>query len=358
MLDIYQLCKEAVENGQTVVLLTILETKGSAPRAAGARMILFSDGSTYGTIGGGRLEHEALQEAQFVLTTGIARLHKFNLTASDVAGTDMICGGTGQIWLERFAPEDPRAISICEEVVKVLEQRRKAWLITEMSAPLAGKVSDKRLIEVLPGGSENNFYLDPALELLCKEAASNSVQAVAAQGRRFLVETIVPSDRVYIFGAGHVSQSVAPLCAAVNFRTVVLDDRPEFATPERFPGVNIKLLPEGFGDWKELTMDETSYIVILTRGHLHDRSVLARALQTNAGYIGMIGSRRKRDKIFQSLLEDGYTEEDLQRVHSPIGLDIGAETPDELAVSIVGELIQFRAKKRCEGDEFIREKEK
>ena len=100
---------------------------------------------------------------------------------------------------------------------------------------------------------------------------------------------------------------------------------------------------ESFEQWTDRTMDESSFIVILTRGHVHDKTVLVRALRTPAGYIGMIGSRRKRDKIFQALRDEGFGQSDLDRVHSPIGMDIGAETPAELAVSIVGELIRVRA---------------
>ena len=148
---------------------------------------------------------------------------------------------------------------------------------------------------------------------------------------------------VVLFGAGHVSQQVAPLCEKVGFRVMVLDDRVEYANPVRFTGETEIRVLDSFDDWAGLPIDAGCYIVILTRGHIHDKTVLGLALRTSAGYIGMIGSRRKRDKIYQALQEEGFTQQDINRVYSPIGLDIGAETPEELAVSIVGELIQVRA---------------
>ena len=160
---------------------------------------------------------------------------------------------------------------------------------------------------------------------------------------RFLVEQIRPMRTVLIFGAGHVSQQVAPLCEKMGFRVVVLDDRAEYANRSRFTAETEIRVLDSFDDWAGLPIDAGCYIVILTRGHIHDKTVLGLALRTSAGYIGMIGSRRKRDKIYQALREEGFTQQDINRVYSPIGLDIGAETPEELAVSIVGELIQVRA---------------
>jgi len=131
----------------------------------------------------------------------------------------------------------------------------------------------------------------------------------------------------------------------VGFKTVVLDDRSEYANSERFPASSEITLLESFDRLPELAIDEDGYIVIVTRGHLHDKTILAQALKTKAGYIGMIGSRRKREKIFEVLAGDGFGKQDFDRVYSSIGIDIGAETPQELAVSIVGELIKVRAEK-------------
>ena len=154
------------------------------------------------------------------------------------------------------------------------------------------------------------------------------------------------SETVLIFGAGHVAKQLAAISKIVGFTTVVLDDRKEFANPERFPGADQILVLDTFEDSLQgLSIDTDSYIVILTRGHRHDQTVLSQALKTNAGYIGMIGSRKKRDTIYRNLLDGDFTTKDIDRVHSPVGLDIQAETPEEIGVSIVAELILERAKK-------------
>ena len=159
------------------------------------------------------------------------------------------------------------------------------------------------------------------------------------------VEPIIPDAVLYLFGAGHVSTYVAPLAHLVGFEVCVIDDRDEFANAKRFP-VADEILVCSFADaFKRLNLHASSYVTIVTRGHRYDRDVLRSALMEETAYIGMIGSRRKRDKIFQSLIDEGVTKEAIDRVHSPIGLDIGAETPEEIAVSIVAELVRARAGK-------------
>ncbi|MCP4668449.1 MAG: XdhC/CoxF family protein, partial [Deltaproteobacteria bacterium] len=159
------------------------------------------------------------------------------------------------------------------------------------------------------------------------------------------VEAFISDPALFIFGGGHVSREIVPLANLVGFKVVVIDDREEFAKTEQFPQAReVHQYPfEGVMD--RLAVDASSYLVIVTRGHIHDKMVLEQSLRTKAGYIGMIGSRRKRNMIYENLLEQGFTQKDLARVHSPIGLDIGAETPEEIAVSIVAELIQVRAGK-------------
>lgn len=167
---------------------------------------------------------------------------------------------------------------------------------------------------------------------------------VEVSGKRLLVEPFYAPDAVYLFGAGHVARHTASLAANVGFRTVVLDDRAELANADRFPAADeVHVLPSFHEPMQRVAIDGRSYVVIVTRGHSHDKTVLSHALRTKACYIGMIGSRRKRDSIYRLLLEEGFQQRDIDRVHCPIGLSIGAETPEEIAVSIVGELIQVRA---------------
>ena len=176
------------------------------------------------------------------------------------------------------------------------------------------------------------------------DASSTQPAVVDHEGERFFIEPLSSEGTVYIFGAGHIGQKLAQLTKFVGFRTVVLDDREEFANRELLGSADRIVVLSSFDDaMRDLTIDEESYLVIVTRGHVHDKTVLGQALRTRAGYIGMIGSRKKRDATYEVLAREGFTTQDFARVHSPIGLSIGAETPEEIAVSIVAELIQARA---------------
>lgn len=171
-------------------------------------------------------------------------------------------------------------------------------------------------------------------------------ELIAREDKYFFVEPLCNKGTVFIFGAGHVSQKVAILTGMVGFQTVVLDDRHEFANRERFATADELIVPSSFERaMDDLEINEESYLVLVTRGHAHDKTLLRQALGTKAGYIGMIGSRRKRDAVYEALLKEGFSQKQFERVFSPIGLEIGAETPEEIAVSIVAELIRFRAEK-------------
>ncbi|MBU2578258.1 XdhC family protein, partial [Patescibacteria group bacterium] len=149
-----------------------------------------------------------------------------------------------------------------------------------------------------------------------------------------------------IFGAGHISTFLSPLAKRVGFSVVVIDDRGEFANTERFPDADEIMVEPLSQSFDRIAVTPSSYIAIITRGHIHDHAVLKEALKQKPAYIGMIGSKRKREIIYQALIKEGTPKETLQKVHSPIGLAIGAETPEEIAVSIVAELIQERERLR------------
>jgi xanthine dehydrogenase accessory factor len=193
-----------------------------------------------------------------------------------------------------------------------------------------------------------NVTCNPYLfEKLIAGPAKITLHSEAFDEHRFLVEPLRHGGTVYIFGAGHVSQRIAPLSESVGFETVVLDDRADYANRERFPEpIEIRVI-DSFKKLPELVIDEDSYLVIVSRGHLHDKDILEQVLKSDAGYIGMIGSRSKRDLIYEEIIRHGFKKEELERVHAPIGTDIRAETPEELAVSIVGELIKVRADKHA-----------
>ncbi|MCF8108655.1 MAG: xanthine dehydrogenase accessory protein XdhC [Desulfohalobiaceae bacterium] len=192
--------------------------------------------------------------------------------------------------------------------------------------------------------------LTQSMDLICGGKTRVCVEMIhpdqaTIQDYRRQAQTIKAArTRLYLFGAGHVARQTAVLAALVDFRVIVLDDRKEFANPERFPDAEEVRVLESFETaMQDLSIPAGSFLLILTRGHSHDRTVLAQALQAEAGYIGMIGSRNKRNTIYSSLLADGFSQKDLDRVFCPVGLEIQAESPSEIGISIVAQLIRQRA---------------
>jgi len=325
--------------GESFVLATVITRNGSAPRSAGAKMLVRADGSTAGTVGGGLLEAQVEQLARQVLETHAAVVQGFQFSGKDAATMDAICGGQVEVLVEWLNTGDLQLEGIVQGLQAAVIQHSKTWLVTAL--PLPGLTRLHAL--VYPDGSVTGF-LPPELK---PETVVETRQPtlVETSGQRWMVEPLDISGSVYIFGAGHVSRSLAEFTQAVGFWTVVLDDRPEYANDQRFPTADQIIVLDSFADaLANIAVDRDSFIVIVTRGHLHDRTVLTQALATNAGYIGMIGSRRKIELTYQELHKEGYSPETLrQRVHAPIGLPIAAETPAEIGISIVAEMIKIRA---------------
>lgn len=337
-----------LEEGEDVALATVIDNAGSTPRSGGSQMVVRSDDRISGTIGGGLVEAEVMNLAREVLKTGISQVRTVNLTGATVAATDrMICGGRMEILLECIKATPKNRVEFLG-LLTALEDNPKSCLVIDLGGSGGRNGVMKRCLvqegKVVWG--EFPYPVSLLQSLTLRTAGEKLPGVLKIETRRFFVEPILSPATVFLFGAGHVSQQVALVAALVNFRTVVVDDRPEFANQERFPRADEISVPASFEQaFEDLAINRDSYLVIVTRGHVHDKTVLARALRSNAGYVGMIGSRKKRNKIYEALLEEGFTLQDLDRVHCPIGLNIGGETPEEIAVSIVAELIQERARR-------------
>lgn len=330
-----------LDDGEDFALVRLVGERGSTPRAAGAEMLVRRDGSIAGTIGGGLLELTMMRAAADVLRTRVSRMVDLRLAGEDLTSDEeMVCGGSAEVLITYVPPGDPAL----REVLLALEQtrsaRRRAWLFTVLPREEGGEVEicllrdDDSIVGAQP--------CEPAtLRTLVGKIARHGPTALP-DGRLAAVEQVEAVTTAVICGAGHVARALAPAALAAGFAVTVLDDREEFADPRRFPGAEVVLGPFT-GALERLDVDAASYIVIVTRGHAHDLEVLVQALRTPARYIGLMASRSKRTRMIAALREEGIDEGALSRVHSPIGLDIGAETPAELAVSIVAEMIQVRA---------------
>jgi len=249
--DVLKTAAEWTTLGRACALVTVVETRGSAPRHAGAKMLVAADRTTIGTVGGGALEEAALQAASSAIRDGAPSLIPYKLKPD----LGMACGGNATIF----------------------------------------------------------------------------------------VEPLLPASRLYLFGAGHVGAALCPMAAATGFTVTVIDERPEYASAERLPRASALLHSYDPAHWEALCFDDQTYCVVVTHGHATDTEVVAVLLARGQRYLGMIGSTRKRAALEQNLRERGVAPERLAALHTPIGLDIGAETPAEIAVSILAELVQVRA---------------
>jgi xanthine dehydrogenase accessory factor len=252
--DVLPAAAAALERGEPAALVTIVRSSGSTPQRTGAKMLVFADGHTVGTIGGGCYENDALGKAREAIATGKPALIKYDLNDDFVQESGLICGGQMEV------------------------------------------------------------YIDP----------------------------IAPAPALYVIGAGHVGWNLARIAADAGFRIHVLDDREKFANAERFPFADT-IEVDDIGAWlHKAELSPSAYVVVVTRGHTHDFEAVRALAARDLRYLGLIGSRAKVARIFDALESEGMPLECLQRVHAPIGLDIGAITPAEIAVSILAELIAIR----------------
>ncbi len=336
---------ELLEDGSPLVLASIVEVQGSAPRHPGARMVLGPNGKSYGTIGGSLLEHVAIQEAECALIERRSKLLDSTLDGSPASG-GMMCGGKTVVLLD-YIPATPDNVELFRCWHAAVSTGKSFYFLTQVGDTdnSIGVLGHSLLF---PDGTIVGQSRSPVsqLEDLGAEARNISTTTVFEMGdTRIIVDPVRNLKSLYCFGAGHVAVPTARIAAMAGFRVTVVDDRPEFANVERFPDAEQICVIQDFDRALEgLEIGPDSFVVIMTYGHQYDRAVLAQALKTKAYYIGMISSSRKRNTIFQSFLAEGVSEKELKRVHSPIGMDIGSETPEEIAVSIVAELIRERAR--------------
>ncbi|MEA4970372.1 MAG: XdhC family protein [Candidatus Pelethousia sp.] len=334
MQKLFEALAAELSAGRPATLCTVIESHGSAPRGAGAKMALFQSGEAMGTIGGGIMEHLAEAEGREALSEGRSLVQAFSLSANDAASIGMICGGSVQVFFQHCAPD---MAPLFAAIAKALSGDGDTWLALQGNAegwraglyaadqtPLFGETFPPDLLQGRLGSQ-------PAL--------------FAQEGESFLfIEPLNRSGFVYVFGGGHVSQELVPVLAHLDFRPVVFEDRPQFARVELFPGVARTILGDFAAFGEHVQPRRQDYIVIMTRGHAADHEVLAQALQSPAQYVGLIGSRTKFAATCEKLRGAGFGEEDIARIHNPIGLPILAETPAEIAISIASELIEHRAR--------------
>jgi xanthine dehydrogenase accessory factor len=289
----------AVHAGRRCAFCTVVGSRGSTPQTGGASMLLHPDGRTEGTLGGGCIEAEVRRRAMEMLAAGQSGLLTFDLDHDYGWDDGLICGG--QMDITVLAILHPQQLAPFADAAEHIQTQRRAELA----------------IRVPHEGRTIQYLL-----------------------------RIEPTPTLLIAGAGHVGAALARLAVGLDFRTLVLDDRADLLTAERLPPPIEPLTGDIAERLRSWPINANTYVVIVTRGHRHDEQALKAVIDSPARYVGMIGSRRKIGLIFADLAELGVAREQIERVHAPIGLNIGALTVPELAVSIAGELIHVRRAER------------
>jgi len=332
------------------MLATVIGTSGSTPAAALSRMLIAPGGGRIaGTIGGGCIEADVVTAAKGLAGTGRSAAMTFTLT-EDHPESGMLCGGTLDVFIESlqagdlpfFAPLLARR-EAGDDSIRGTASRSDGTIVGRFMLPLdaAGTLPAKGGTDPdLPDGlrGEGEVVLQAGREI----ARGGGARRLALGDVTVVLERIGGAPSLLLFGGGHVSLAVCRIASMAGFRVTVIDDRPEYANAARFPEAVTTLASDFLAAFPQLRVRPSSSIVIVTRGHKADELVLGEAVKTEAGYIGMIGSRTKVAATFDRLIARGVPSGLLGRVRAPIGIDIGASTPEEIAVSIVAELIHDR----------------
>lgn len=300
--------------GARGALATIADTSGSTPVPAGVKMLIGETDRLAGSIGGGCVEGDVIQVAIDAQRSGRPVLVTHHLNADLAGDVGLSCGGTVRIFVEPLST-DPGYV------------RALAAAATATQGEVTTAVDWSH-------GPSKTFMALPAV-------ASPAADAHLSDDERFVVERLVPAPRLLVFGAGHVGAAIARAAGAAGFRVTITDDRPEFADAARFPELDVHALPPD-RVLSEFAPGPGDAVVVATRGHRNDAEILDRLARMTVGYVGLLGSARKRAVILKALGAAGAPAEALAAVRVPVGLDIGAVTPEEIAVSVTAELIAWR----------------
>lgn len=406
MREVLEKMRQCLQDGRDTVLVSVIAGSGSTPRGSGARMLVMEDKTSVGTIGGGNVEYTAQKMAAEVLKKRVSFSRGYNLVPNEAADLGMVCGGNVTVYFQFIPGGSEEMLTLCLALLAQLNLDEDSWIITDITDETAWSMGmysrSKGLVGLsVDGGACDAVASDDSLgagvtgdDMTGAGAASGGVTgddvagAGAASGavasddglgadktgagmagdnmagrlepllgnkglqvtigdRRYYSEPLVQAGTVYVFGGGHVAQETVPVLARLGFRCVVLDDREDFASPRLFPDAVQTILCDFAKLKAHISMTDRDYAVVMSRGHLSDYVIEKQLLRGEAGYIGVMGSRKKTASINAKLYAEGFTEEDTARIHTPIGLKIGAETPAEIAISVAAELIMVRAGRRA-----------
>jgi xanthine dehydrogenase accessory factor len=313
-------------------LASVARRHGSLPMSATAKMLVTAGGARIGTVGGGCLEAEIIERAHDVLQTRVPALSSHSLNAELAGDYGLTCGGTAELFIEPvFA--DARLAAVYGEASALMARGERALMATGVdwgSGVVKAVANPERFV-----GEDNALVRSAVNEF-------DTTSELPSLENGVLVEPISGKPRLVVFGAGHVGARLAEAAAFAGWRVTVADDRADFADATRLPFAERAVVCDFHDVLGAVHLDADTYVVIATRGHQHDVVLAGQLVPRPLRYLGMLGSRRKVALTSKVLREWGITDEDIERVRAPVGLSIGADTPEEIAVSVVAEMISVR----------------
>jgi xanthine dehydrogenase accessory factor len=334
--------------GQRMALATIVAVRGSTYRRPGARLLVSASGDMVGDISGGCLEGDLAEVAQVVMVAGTPRIVSFDLTSDDEAvwGWGLGCNGA----IEVFVEPAEKALQVAGALRRALEDERPLAAVTVLASSIHGVEQGDRLL-IGQDGAQEGSLADPVLEASVRSAALEQLASDRSEVRtlpgaegevRAFVEVLEPPLRLLMCGAGHDAIPLVRAAAALGWKVEVIDDRSKFLTSERFPGaarfVHVGRPEEAAA---EAGVDERTHVMVMSHNYLRDLDYVRGFLGTPIRYLGMLGPRVRTDRLLGELRQLGVepSPQDLAKMHGPAGLDVGSETPEEIAAAVVAEIL-------------------
>ncbi|MBI3953352.1 MAG: XdhC family protein [Chloroflexi bacterium] len=343
MKDIFSEARRLHSAREPFVLATLVRTQGSTPQKPGAKLLVRPDGTIVGTLGGGCVEAEVWQESKQVLEQGgQPAVRRFVLSDELAAESGMVCGGTMDILIDPVLQGRP-LLEHAGEVLSALD----GGPAVAIASRIAGGALGASLL-VREDGTRLGSLGDEGLDRLAAKHARELMAygrcalVKAEAGEELFVESFTSPPQLVVAGAGHIAKALAPLAKSLGFQVVIADDRSEYANRERFPQADEIYVTHLVDAIKSMRITPNTAIVVATRGHKLDDVALLEAARSPAGFVGLVGSQRKTLLIYEHLLQEGVPFERLEQVHAPVGLDVGARTPEEIALSIMAEVEMVR----------------
>jgi len=347
MREVFHEAAAELDEGRPVVVATVVRTKGSTPQKPGAKLLVRDDGSGVGTLGGGCVEGDIWFAAQELMRRGgSAKYRDYELNEDLAAEDGLVCGGTMYFLIDPVY-EAGSYLDYAREIDAAYAGGPAVALATVTAAGDGAGTLGARLFIREDGSTEGTLGSSEMDREAIKRARELMVHGknefvTMKDGPEFFVEAYTTPPQMVLCGGGHVSKAIAPLAATLGFRVFVTDDREEFANSDRFPEADIIVAEKPGSALPQLPINPNTFIIIATRGHRYDNVALEAAALTPAKYVGLLGSKRKTILIYEDLIRSGLPIERIREIRSPVGLDVRGRTPEEIAVSIMAEVLMFR----------------